>query len=58
MDELGKIMCGTMAPAALAIGIIIGHFGGKQVMQNQAIEKGHAEYSQSTGDWQWKEVAK
>jgi len=34
---------------------ILGIFCGVRSVENQAIREGHAEYNQTSGDWQWKE---
>jgi len=28
----------------------------RKVFKQEAVDKGHAEYHQTTGEWQWKEI--
>lgn len=38
----------------LLCGIAIGGSVGKQIMKDQAIERGYAQYRTDTGEWTWK----
>lgn len=39
---------------AFVFGLVLGFWGGMHAIKNKALRKGYAEYSQTTGDWQWK----
>lgn len=39
---------------ALFIGLWIGLSSGRHIMEQQAIEKGYAQYRTDTGEWTWK----
>lgn len=62
MSEIDKttcvISCIFMALIGFVIGGITGQLTGMGVREKQAIERGFAEYHQSTGEWQWKEESK
>lgn len=56
---------GIPTPVALGMAVIffiVGGFGAKLVEENfwkeECIKRGHAEYNQRTGEWQWKEPIK
>lgn len=55
---MDKTAYGVTCIFVLAIGMVIGftagHLSGMQLKEKQAIEKGFAEYSRATGEWQWK----
>jgi hypothetical protein len=50
------VSCIFMVLIGFVIGMTIGHLSGMQVKEKQAVEKGFAEYHQTTGEWQWKEI--
>ena len=54
-DAVGEILFMISVVVALALGIYLGHRTQSHWYQEQAIEKGYAEYHNVTGKWQWKE---
>ena len=55
-DIVGIFLCGVAVAIVLIMITLPNPKKFKDVWQAEAIEKGHAEYNQQTGDWQWKEV--
>jgi len=50
-DVIGPLMMGFV----VVLGFAFTHVGR---FKSQAVERGYAEYNQTTGAWQWKEVTK
>jgi len=44
-----------MGLSVLAIGLLIGHIVTEHDYKAAAIERGYAQYSETTGEWFWKE---
>lgn len=54
MDSEDLIGVGILCVIALVIGVIWGDGRTEARWQKEVIEKGFAEYNQTTGEWQWK----
>ena len=55
-NDDGGCALAFVCTGCLVIGITVGIMAANATWQGVTIRRGHAEYSQTTGEWQWKEV--